>query len=440
MTVPAADMWEGAPVVLDEGQCPVCLSDACEDAAHVPPMASASEGRRPGDTSSDREPVSAPTFQTAADLMQAARPVAIIEGVAWDGNITVIVSESGIGKTFLKLGASAAVSDDLPWLGRTVRHGSVAYLSFEGDALGLRLRALAAQGHRLEHLYVLRASAPLSPTMSRDGGETPSLGEILVTDALKALAAELETAGRPPIVLLMIDTVRASLAGSEDSSEHVSAYLRAVRRLLAQLPGAAVILAHHAGWLDGEGPKRKRERGSSAFRGNCDATLYLEHDGEDPECGETRLVLRALKVRDEERPAPLHLVRRVVELNERDARGELVTSCVIAEDRRTREDREADVAATVAAEHRELDRRTLQAISNRPAVATSQDGIRVLVGRSKDIVRASLTRLITAGYVMPGTRGQSYQVTTEGQEWLARSDSGPSGLNRTEADRVPQRR
>ena len=435
MTLSATDAWAGAPVVLDEGQCPVCLCDSCEDESHWPPAdeSAAPPQGEPGQAN-DAKPTHG--FKSAAEIMQEPRPLAILEGLAWVNCVSVLVSESGTGKTFVLLSASAAISDDVRWLGRSVRSGSVAYLSFEGDALGLRLRALASLGHKLQHLHVRRLSAPLSPSVSRDGLETPSRGVTIATDELMALAAELEVTGKPPIVWLIVDTVRASLSGSEDSSEHVSAYLRAIRRLLATLPGAGATLAHHAGWLDGEGPKRKRERGSSAFRGNCDATLYLEHDGEDTEQGEARLVLRALKVRDEERPAPLHLVRRVVELNEMDAHDEPVTSCVIEQDRRTCEDREAEVAATVRAEHRALDRRTLKAISDRPEVATSQDGIRMLVGRSKDIVRASLTRLVTTGYVVPGTRSQPYTVTTEGEEWLAQSDSGLTGPKRTEADRV----
>ena len=52
----------------------------------------------------------------------------------------------------------------------------------------------------------------------------------------------------------------------------------------------------------------RRERGSSAWRGNCDATLYLEAGKYDPKRGEAQLTLTALKVRDTERPAPLHLV------------------------------------------------------------------------------------------------------------------------------------
>ncbi len=99
-----------------------------------------------------------------------------------------------------------------------------------------------------------------------------------------------------------MDTVRASLSGSEDSSETVSAYLRAIRRQLRHLPGAGAILAHHSGWQDGD-QKRRRERGSSSFRGNVDGTLYLEVSDERGS-EDVALSLRTLKRRDGERPRP----------------------------------------------------------------------------------------------------------------------------------------
>ena len=254
----------------------------------------------------------------------------------------MLVSESGAGKTFMLLDLAAAVSSGVAWHGRDAQQGSVAYLSYEGDALGVRLQAIRdVTGHRLDHVYGTRAQDPLSPRIDRDG-EVPSLGELAATAALQALSVTLRATGRPPVSLRTIDTVRASLTGSEDSSEHVSAYLRVVRRMLTSVPGAAAILAHHAGWQDGD-TQRKRERGSSAWRGNCDATFYLEVGASRSESGETELTLRTLKVRDDERPAPLRLVRRVVEVpGQMNRRGDPITSCVIERDRRTREDWEVN--------------------------------------------------------------------------------------------------
>lgn len=279
--------------------------------------------------------------------------------------------------------------------------------------MGLRLRALhEVHGQPVEHLYLLHPHDPLSPRVTREGEER-SHGEIAVMAALTALTVQLAAARRPPLTLLVIDTVRASLSGSEDSSEHVSAYLRAVRRLLGGLPGAAAILAHHAGWQDGES-QRKRERGSSAWRGNCDATLYLEAGEYDADRGEAPLTLRTLKVRDAERQAPLHLIRRRVDLLERDRYGKPVTSCVIEPDRRTREDREATVAAAAQADEHALDLNTLQAVANRPELATSQDHLRLVLGIRKTRVSESLARLVRLGWVVPGGRKQPYRVTAAG--------------------------
>jgi RecA-family ATPase len=397
------DAW----TVADPTLCPDCGRDACED--HLPPEP---------DTAIPAPPVAAQpaptrlTAQRALDLIDAPRPVEIIEGIAWAGCLTVLVSESGAGKTFALLDAAAAVSDDTPWHGRTIQQGSIAYFSYEGDALGLRLRALRdVTGRQLEHLYVVLASDPLSPRVSRDGEER-SIGEIAVVAALETLATDLTAASRPPIVLLVIDTVRASLAGSEDSSEHVAAYLRAVRRIMGRVPRAACILAHHAGWQDGKN-QRKRERGSSAWRGNCDATLYLDAGAYNEDRGEAPLTLGALKVRDAERPAPLHLVRRRVELAEMDRHGGPVTSCVIESDRRSREDRDAERVAKVNATNRELDTAVLRAMRDYPA-ATSVKRLRPYVSGRLEAVSDAVARLLRAQLAFEGKRGSPYTLTEAG--------------------------
>jgi hypothetical protein len=402
-----ADAW----VMEDPTRCEVCGRDACED--HLP--------AEPASSSSKRPRLHA---QRALDVLTTPRPKEIVEGIAWGGCVTVLVSESGTGKTFVLLDLAGAVSDGVPWHGRAVREGSVVYLSYEGDALGLRLRALRdVSGRRLEHLYIVRGSDPLSPRANREG-EDCSVGELAVAAALESLTVELATARRPPISLIVIDTVRASLSGSEDSSEHVAAYLRAVRRVMARVPGTAAILAHHAGWQDGE-QQRKRERGSSAWRGNCDGTLYLEAGEYDAERGETALTLRALKVRDAERPAPMHLFRRRVEIAERiadDIRRGPVTSCVIDSDRRSREDREAAQAAAAETETRAIDQRLLRVIAERPDSATSQDRLRVAVGLRRDLVQAAVVRLLDRGWIeLPARQRQPYTVTVQGLSELSGS-------------------
>jgi hypothetical protein len=95
----------------------------------------------------------------AKAVIEAPPPVEIVQGIAWAGAITLAVAESGAGKTFVALALAGAVSEGERWCGRRVRQGSVVYLSYEGDALGLRLLALRDVGaRRLEH--PLRSACP----------------------------------------------------------------------------------------------------------------------------------------------------------------------------------------------------------------------------------------------------------------------------------------
>jgi len=349
------------------------------------------------------------------DIMTEAAPIEILQGVAWGGLITVLASESGAGKTYTLLDAAAAVAAGVPWHGRSTHQGTVAYFGFEGDALGLRLRAIRDHiGHRTDNLCIVRLSDPISPRVTKEGEER-SIGEANMAFELSELQREITVTARPPLVLVVIDTVRASMTGSEDSSEHVAAYLRAVRRLLALAPQAAGLLAHHAGWQDGD-TKRKRERGSSSWRGNVDATLYLEAGDHDPKTGRTQLSLNALKVRDAERPAPLHLIRRQVTLNEMDARGQPVTSCIIERNRQTKEDREAALTAERERRDQDIDRHILQVLVKHPDAATSQDALRMRLGMKRDAVYAAVIRLIDRGWVQPPIKQrQPYSVTEVGR-------------------------
>jgi hypothetical protein len=356
-------------------------------------------------------------WQPAADAIEAPTPDPIVEGIAWSDSVTVLVGESAAGKTFAELDLAAHVSADLKWHGREVAHGSVVYVGFEGH-VGLRLRALRdVLGHHLHNIYIIRATDPLCPIIDRDRLELPGRGEIEVARDLDEIVAHVRTAGLPPVRLVEVDTVRASLSGSEDSSESVSAYLRAVRRLMARVPGATFLLAHHAGWQDGE-TKRKRERGSSAFRGNVDGTVYLEADDYDQERGQARLTLTTVKVRDGETLPPLHLIRRRVEIpGLADRWGNPVTSCVIDSDRRSREDREAEQASATEAAQRAIDLQVLRVMHDYPT-ATSIRVLRAQVGLGEPVVGAAVGRIVRAGWAAPGRRNEPYQVLPEGYHVL----------------------
>lgn len=392
---PAADAWDGLP---DPTACATCGRDSCEGHEAPPPSSRRRLAR-----------------QTVAQIIDAPPPVEIIEGIAFEDALTVFVAESGGGKTFVNLSqAAAVVGPDMSWYGRRVEHGSAAYITYEGDAMGMRLRALRdVQRCDLTHLHLTRASLPLSPRLSRDGIEEPSPGELDVIEWLADVQRDIDTHGHPPLRVLWVDTIRASLAGSEDASENAAAYLRAVRRILSTAPGCAGILTHHAGWQDGD-TKRKRERGSSAWRGNADATIYLEAGDYDPLRRETPITLHTHKARDAGQAAPLHLVRRVVDLDICDRYGRAYTSCVIATDPRSADDRAAERSAHEAAAMQAFDQRVLAAIHEHPAMATSAEKLAKLLTGRKQAYTEALARLAQRGLAVDGGRGKPYRLTEAG--------------------------
>ncbi|MBZ0103108.1 MAG: AAA family ATPase [Thermoanaerobaculia bacterium] len=355
----------------------------------------------------------APGFRSAAEVIAEAPRAEIVRDTVAEGAVAVLVGEPGAGKSFALLDLAAGVSEGRHFHGRKIAGpGSVAFLSFEGDAFALRLEALQQAGRDLANVYLLNADRPLSPVVERDGGEVPSPGEIEVTEALRRLQERLSSEGRPAVRLVIVDTVRASLAGSEDSSEGVSAYLRAIRRILATCPRAGCILAHHAGWQDGE-TRRRRERGSSAWRGNCDATFYLSAEGAEGD--DVRVEWQTLKLRDAERPAPLRLIRRRVELTGRTtASGFPATSCVMVSDAATPGDDQAARAAKLEAEEAEIDRRILAALTGRDDV-TSLYKLRILAGLRQATVSDSVARLARSGLLAPpGRKGDPYMLSQAG--------------------------
>lgn len=360
-------------------------------------------------------------FQRASALMLEPDPVEIVEGVLTADAVTLLVAESGSGKTFLALDMAGAISHGVPWHGRHVMRGSVVYLYFEGGGMGRRLRALASRaGREVEHLHTRKCHEPFSPRLTREG-EMRTPGELVICTELVALAGELAQLREPPIVAVMIDTVRASMTGDDGSSQDSANYLRAARRILATVPGAALMLVHHAGWQDGEAAK-KRERGSSNWRASSDITLYLEAGSYDRQSFTRPLSLKTLKARDGEPLPPLALLSRRVDLLESDTHGQPITSCIIERDGRTPAEVEAEHEATAAREREEqqfIDQTVLRMVAQRPDLNSSVQKMAGSAGVRKDTVQRAVDRLIAAGFVLaPAKQRQPYALTDAGRAQL----------------------
>ncbi len=355
-------------------------------------------------------------YQTADEVMREIPARAYVPDRFYEGRVTLFSGESGTGKSFL----------ELHWAATVARDASVVIFVYEADALGPRLAALKDQFGNLDNLYVVRASEPISPTQGRDGQETPSPGEVFVTETLRSLAADLRRQGLPPIVLVFVDTARMAMTGSEDPSENVAAFLRSLRRAVFAVtvtPKAAIGLVHHSGWQDGERP-RMRERGSSAWRANSDVVLFLSTDDDsDPKA--VRLTLTTLKNRDAEKLSPVGLVRRQVPVTLPG--GEVTTSCIIEEDGRSYIERQAEEtkarALKQAFAEQALDERIL--ILVRDHSPTSRNQLRDLAGRNRTEVFASVDRLLRGGLIEHKGQRVPFTLTPEGHRTIGTAPSRP---------------
>lgn len=361
------------------------------------------------------------------DVTKEPRPPYVLERFAWEGALTIWIAPPNEVKTFALLAAAAAVSstsqaemfdadaDEFApghFLGLRAQSGSVIYVSFEsGDALGMRSKALQDRGLDMKHFHLVRASDPISPSLERDGTETQSPGAARLAKTITETIRQIKERKGPPVVLLIIDTVRASLSGSEDSSEDVSAYIRALRGLMALIPRAACVAAHHAGWQDGE-QKKKRERGSSDFRGSSDGSFYFEREEEDASAA--YFTLRCLKTRDD-RKRNTRLIRQTVDVT---YLGHVATTCVVHLDPRTDEDVNKEKKQEEDAEKAAIEMKVLTVIS-RNAKLTSQTAVRDAVGGNRDMVVAALSRLEGEGYVEHEGQRRPYRVTEAGKVRLS---------------------
>lgn len=353
-------------------------------------------------------------FKTAADVVAAPLPVEVVESFVLQGRVTVVVAESTAGKTFFLLSMAAHVASGMAFHDRQVECGSVVYLKFEGDSLGVRLQGLIEhQGLDLENLYVLECSNPISPRSDKHAGEVACEEENKLIAALTELSAWLTTSVRPPVRLIILDTVRASMVGSEDASDTTSAYLRAVRRLLSAVPEAGAVLAHHTGWQDGE-QKRRRERGSSTWRGNVDVTLFLEVHENDVAAKRVALSVATLKTRDHERAVPLRLWRRQVVLARRDQWNRPVNTCVIEPDLRSPVEQAAAAQAAQAEEDIKRDGDMVRFLISNPGI-TNLRAVRVGLGWASGAVGDCMKRVVRRGWVAPKRPGGAYVVTEGGR-------------------------
>ncbi len=202
--------------------------------------------------------------------------------------IGVIDGPPGTFKSFVALDLHLSTAARLEWLGQPIDRGPSLYIAAEGSAgLGARIRAWEAENgcEAPEDAYFLPEAVQLLQQQDN-------------TDLLRAVAR----LSQMP-VLIIIDTLSRSIAGFDENSSKDMSLLIEKADQLRRTTGAVVVFLHHTN--KGAGTIR----GSSAIPAGIDWQIELKRDGD-------LLTVTCEKQKDAEEFAPVHLVKKVYQLDE----------------------------------------------------------------------------------------------------------------------------
>tara|TARA_R110000868_G_scaffold35458_5_gene127090 strand:- start:12 stop:1076 length:1065 start_codon:yes stop_codon:yes gene_type:complete len=209
------------------------------------------------------------------------------------------------GKTFCGLGLSAHIASGTAYRGREVTKGAVVYVMAEGGE--------AAQD-RKEAIRI-----------DMFGGEDVDLPIYLITTpvdinndhqtVIQIIGQEL---GDVMPVAVFVDTLNATLFGSENNDEDMSGYMRGLHAIKAAF-NCSVIVVHHLAKKESSGG-----RGHGSFLGALDTLLVIK------ETATGNFTLTVSMMKDGAKGAILTNRLKTVIIGQ-DDEGEDITSCVVVD-------------------------------------------------------------------------------------------------------------
>lgn len=226
-----------------------------------------------------------------------------IKDVLPDAELVVMYGASGSGKSFVALDMAGAIARGVPWRGKKVRKGRVAYIAAEG-AGGFRKRLTAyAQANQINLADLDLGVIHAAPNMMEKA------------DAA-AVAKAVKAWGGADIII--VDTFAQVMPGAnENAGEDVGKALTHCKRI-HEATGAMIVLIHHAGKDAAKGA-----RGWSGLRAAADAELEVTREA-------VGRALRLTKSKDGEDGLLWGFELEVVTIGA-DEDLEPITSCVVIE-------------------------------------------------------------------------------------------------------------
>ena len=200
-------------------------------------------------------------FEHVSSFIHGPKPKWIVQDLLPQDEIAMVYGPSGSGKSFFVLDVIMAVARGIPWCGKMVKQGTVAYMAAEGvGGARNRVRAYA------QHNHITLDDVPMFVL-----GASPNLMERKDVKDLIAALVQLEN-----LRVVVVDTVACVMAGADENSGKDMGRVIAHCKMIHQATGALVVLIHHSGKDVSRGA-----RGWSGMRGALGAEISITRNGRE---------------------------------------------------------------------------------------------------------------------------------------------------------------
>lgn len=220
--------------------------------------------------------------------------------------VAMIFGPSGAGKSFIALDMACSIASGISWQGIKTKPGLVVYLAGEGN-YGIRKRiaswAIEHQTTQLDNLFISNRPVDL---------DAPGAAAHVIK-LVRSITQE-------QISLLIVDTVNNHMSGDENAAKDVRAMVNSCSTAASAL-GATTVFVHHTGVSE---TAQGRERGSSAWRGGLDFSIYVSRTTDKA------IKIEAKKVKDDKEPEPIYGALKPVALGWHDEDGEEISGAVFS--------------------------------------------------------------------------------------------------------------
>jgi hypothetical protein len=209
---------------------------------------------------------------TIEQLLRLEPPSWLIEDVLPLGGLCALYGVPGGGKSFIALDMALSIAAGVHWQGHTTKKGYVVYVSAEGGS-GISKRVAAwLDYHHVSNTNPFLLSFVVSTiSVHPDSKDIDAVIEQTVhrQDYQELLEAHLAPGESAPPLFVIVDTLARCFVGDENQQEDMGAFIAGLDHLREE-HDATVLVVHHTNKMGDE------ERGSSAFRGACDAMLSIK--------------------------------------------------------------------------------------------------------------------------------------------------------------------